>query len=78
MMMRPAQKQSITGIILESLTASAYQMMCFQRTGTIAVIDGTLAGGVDLLAPYCKCCHGIGRPQVGHLAVSAGSSAGGS
>ena len=53
-MMLPAQKQSVTGIILESLAASAYQVVGLQRSATITVIDGATAGGVDLLAP-CGC-----------------------
>ena len=50
-MVHPAQKQSVAGIILESLASSAYQVVCFQRAGAIAVTDGATAGRVDLLAP---------------------------
>ena len=46
-----AEQDTSAGIVPCSMAVSAQNVVGFQRSAAIAVIDGATAGGVDLLAP---------------------------
>ena len=50
-----AEQNTSAAIVPCRMAESVQNMMGFQRTGAIAVINGATAGGVDLLAP----CGGV-------------------